>query len=60
MGPGHFQRTVCRLLAEDRIRSGESYFAGGASRVVAALPPDRRADGAYTRALAISVETPKK
>jgi hypothetical protein len=31
MGLSHFQRTVCRLLAEDRIRSGESYFAGGAT-----------------------------
>jgi len=24
-----FQRTVCRLLADQRIRSGESYVAGG-------------------------------
>ena len=26
-----FQRGVCRLLAENRIRSGESYVAGGAA-----------------------------
>ncbi len=26
-----FQRDVCRLLAENRIRSGESYLAGGAA-----------------------------
>lgn len=26
-----FQRAVCRLLAENRIRSGESYVAGGAA-----------------------------
>lgn len=31
MGLSHFQRTVCQLLSEDRIRSGESYFAGGAT-----------------------------
>ena len=31
MGLSLFQRTVCRLLADDRIRSGESYFAGGAT-----------------------------
>jgi hypothetical protein len=26
-----FQRDVCRLLADNRIRSGESYVAGGAA-----------------------------
>ena len=26
-----YQRGVCRLLAENRIRSGESYVAGGAA-----------------------------
>jgi hypothetical protein len=26
-----FQRDLCRLLAENRIRSGESYVAGGAA-----------------------------
>ena len=26
-----FQRGICRLLAEHRIASGESYVAGGAS-----------------------------
>ena len=31
MGLRHFQRTVCHLLADNRIRSGESYFADGAT-----------------------------
>lgn len=31
MGLSDFQRAVCRLLSEDRVRSGESYFAGGAT-----------------------------
>lgn len=31
MGLSHYQRAVCQLLAEERIRSGESYFAGGAT-----------------------------
>jgi hypothetical protein len=31
MGLSLYQRAVCHLLAEDRIRSGESYFAGGAT-----------------------------
>ena len=31
MGLSHFQRAVCHLLAEHRIRNGESYFAGGAT-----------------------------
>jgi len=31
MGLSDFQRTVCHLLADDRVRSGESYFAGGAT-----------------------------
>ena len=26
-----FQRDICRLLAENRIRSGESYVAGAAA-----------------------------
>jgi hypothetical protein len=26
-----FQRDVCRLLADNRLRSGESYVAGGAA-----------------------------
>jgi len=31
MGLSVFQRGVCRLLAENRLRSGESYVAGGAA-----------------------------
>jgi hypothetical protein len=31
MGLSLFQRHVCQLLAEDRVRNGESYFAGGAT-----------------------------
>lgn len=31
MGLSAFQRGVCRLLAQNRIRSGESYLAGGAT-----------------------------
>jgi hypothetical protein len=31
MGLSAFQRQVCQLLAQDRIRSGESYLAGGAT-----------------------------
>lgn len=27
----HFQRTVCRLIAQNRLASGESYLAGGAA-----------------------------
>jgi hypothetical protein len=34
-----FQRTVCRLLAETRIASGESYVAGGVA--LNELPTDR-------------------
>ena len=31
MGLSLFQRNVCRLLAEHRVRNGESYLAGGAT-----------------------------
>ena len=31
MGLSEFQRLVCRLLAQDRVRRGESYVAGGAA-----------------------------
>jgi hypothetical protein len=31
MGLSLFQRNVCQLLAEDRVRNGESYLAGGAT-----------------------------
>jgi hypothetical protein len=31
MGLSAFQRSVCHLLAEDRLRAGESYLAGGAT-----------------------------
>jgi len=31
MGLSAFQRTVCRLLADERVRNGESYLAGGAT-----------------------------
>jgi hypothetical protein len=31
MGLSLFQRRVCQLLAADRLRGGESYFAGGAT-----------------------------
>ena len=31
MGLSVFQRGVCQLLAQNRVRSGESYVAGGAA-----------------------------
>lgn len=31
MGLSVFQRDICRLLADDRVRRGESYLAGGAT-----------------------------
>jgi hypothetical protein len=31
MGLSLFQRNVCQLLAEHRVRNGESYLAGGAT-----------------------------
>jgi hypothetical protein len=31
MGLSLFQRNVCQLLAEDRVRNGESYLAGEAT-----------------------------
>lgn len=31
MGLSAFQRSVCRLLADERVRNGESYLAGGAT-----------------------------
>ena len=34
-----FQRSVCRLLAQNRIQSGESYIAGGVALNVALQAP---------------------
>ncbi len=39
-----FQRDVCRLLAENRIRSGDSYVAGGAALNELLASPRRSRD----------------
>ena len=41
MAVTHFQRSICRLIADHRKQSGVSYVAGGVATIIDLLPPEQ-------------------